>query len=155
MQADMAKGIAERWVHDVASEMPGFAGAFFHGGVTWLPDAAELPATSDLDLIIVVDGSLPDVKLGKLRVESVLLDVTYLPRDEVRSAEHVLGQYHLAGSLAGSRVVADPTGELTGLQADVADGYPRRSWVRRRAEQARDKVLAAPRSARRTRRRTR
>ena len=140
----VAKGIAERWVGEVASGMPGFAGAFFHGGVTWLPDGVELPATSDLDLMVVVDGPQPDVKLGKLPVEGVLLDVTYLPRDEVRTAEHVLGQYHLAGSLAGSRVIADPTGELAGLQAAVAEGYPRRSWVRRRAKQARDKVRTAP-----------
>jgi len=143
MRTDVAKGIAERWVHYVASAMPGFAGAFFHGGVTWLPDAAELPPTSDLDLMVVLDGPLPDVKLGKLPVEGVLLDVAYLPRDQVRSAEHVLGQYHLAGSLTDSRVIADPTGELAGFQAAVAEGYPRRSWVRWRAEQARDKVLAA------------
>lgn len=143
MRVGQAKGIAERWVREGAAGTPGFAGAFLHGGATWLPDEAELPATSDLDVIVVVDGSPPDVKLGKLLVEGVLLDVTYLPRGDVRSAGHVLGQYHLAGSLAGSRVLADPTGELTELQEAVAEGYPKRSWVRRRAERARAKVLAA------------
>ena len=143
MRVGVAKEIAARWVRDVAPTLPGFAGAFFHGGVTWLTDDDELPATSDLDLMVVLDGPQPDVKLGKLPVDGVLLDVTYLPREEVRSAEQVLGQYHLAGSLAGGRVVADPTGELAGLQAAVADGYPRRSWVRRRAEQARIKILTA------------
>lgn len=144
MQVGVATRVAEGWVREVAAGMPGFAGAFFHGGVTWLPDEAELPATSDLDLMIVVDGPAPEVKLGKVPVGGVLLDISYLARDEVRSAERVLGHYHLAGSLAGSRVIADPTGELTRLRAAVAAGYPRRSWVRRRAEQARDKVLNAP-----------
>ena len=144
MRVGVAKAIAERWVRDVAATLPGFAGAFFHGGVTWLTDDQELLATSDLDLMVVLDGPQTGVKLGKLLVDGVLLDVTFLPRDEARSAEQVLGQYHLAGSLARSRVVADPTGELADLQAAVAGGYPRRTWVRRRAEQARDKVLSAP-----------
>jgi len=69
--------------------------------------------------------------------------VSYLSRGEVRSAEEVLGQYHLAGSLAGSSVIADPTGELTRLQREVAAGYPKRRWVRRRCEHVRERLLTA------------
>lgn len=141
MRVGEAKGVAERWVSGVASGLPGFAGAYVHGGVAWLPDAAELPATSDLDVMVVLDGPAPGIKLGKLSVEGVLLDVSYLPRDAVRTAEQVLGQHQLAGSLAGSRLMADPTGELAPLQAAVSAGYPLRRWVRRRVEQAREKVL--------------
>lgn len=135
-----AKTIAHRWVTEEAVNLPSFAGAFYHGSTNWLPDDAVLPATSDLD-IMVVFADPPAVKLGKFIYQGVLLEVSYLASEQLRSAETVLGQYHLAGSFHRASVIADPTGTLTQLQVAVAAGYAQRSWVYRRCEDARSRIL--------------
>lgn len=136
-----AKAIARQWVSAEASGAAGFVGAFFHGSSNWLPDDATLPATSDLDVMVVLADPSPATKLGKFIYRDVLLEISYLSDEEVRSPEYVLGQYHLAGSFRTASVIADPSGRLAPLQAAVAREYARRPWVVRRCEQARDKVL--------------
>ncbi|MCE7982055.1 MAG: hypothetical protein DYG89_12735 [Caldilinea sp. CFX5] len=140
MLVKTAKAVASQWVSEAAEKFPGFAGAFYHGSTNWLPDDAILPATSDLD-IMVVFADPPAVKLGKFLYQGVLLEVSYLPSDQLRSAEVVLGQYHLAGSFHNASVIADPTGMLTQLQVAVAAGYAKRQWVYRRCEDARNRIL--------------
>ena len=141
-----AKEVALQWVTEVAEELPGFGGAFFHGSVNWMPDQAELLATSDLDIMVVIDAANQPQKLGKFDYWGVLLEVSYLSSGQLRSAEQVLGQYNLAGSFHTSSVIADPSGQLTTLQTDVARRYAERDWVRRRCEDARAKVLQHLRS---------
>ncbi|MEM7539942.1 MAG: hypothetical protein AAF639_47755 [Chloroflexota bacterium] len=55
MNIKRAKEIARQWVRTEASTMPGFYGAFYHGSVNWLADEDILPATSDLDIMIVFE----------------------------------------------------------------------------------------------------
>jgi hypothetical protein len=141
MRVGQAKDIARRWVGEEAGKTPGFRGAFFHGSVNWLPDDAVLSPASDVDVMLVLAGPAPPVKLGKVRYRDVLLEVSYLPDAWLRSAEAVLGQYHLAGSFAAPSVILDPSGRLGELQAAVARDYAKRRWVRRRCAHARDKVL--------------
>src|SRR5690606_27048764 len=64
----------------------------------------------------------------------------YLSHADVRSAEDVLGHYHLAASLAQPSMIADPTGHLTRLQTQVAQGYAQRRWVKQRCRQAYTRV---------------
>ncbi len=47
MRVQQAKDIARQWVQEKGAELPGFAGAFFHGSINWLADDADLPASSD------------------------------------------------------------------------------------------------------------
>ena len=136
-----AKAAARRWVSEEAAHAPGFRGAFFHGSTNWLPDDAELPASSDLDVMVVYADANPRPRLGKFDYQDVLLEVSDLPSDQLESAEQILGQYHLAGSFRTSSVILDPTGRLTELQAAVAKDYAKRHWVRRRCEHARDRIL--------------
>ena len=140
MLVKTAKAIARQWVMTEATKLSGFAGAFYHGSTNWLPDDASLPATSDLD-IMVVFADPPAVKLGKFIYQDVLLEVSYLPSDQLRSAETVLGQYHLAGSFHSASVIADPGGELTKLQAAVAASYAKHYWVEQRCADARNRIL--------------
>lgn len=136
-----AKDVARQWVMEEAGQGSGFGGAFFHGSTNWLPDDDPLPATSDLDIMIVLaDSNLPD-KPGKFVYRKVLLEVSHLPQDQIQSPEMVLGQYHLAGSFRSPGIIMDPSGYLTELQAAVAENYAKRQWVYRRCEQARNKVL--------------
>ena len=143
MLVQHAKAVARQWVNAEASALPGFAGAFFHGSINWLPDEAVLPATSDLDLMVVLDAADPPEKPGKFFYRDVMLEVSFLPGAQLGSAGQVLSQYNLAGSFHTASVIADPNGRLTELQRAVARDYAKRAWVRRRCENARGKILTA------------
>lgn len=137
-----AKAIAKRWVDQEAAHLPGFQGAFLHGSVTWQSDDTLLPANSDVDVIVVLDDDIavPSLKPGKSQQDGVLLDVAFLPVDNVVSAEQVLGSSHLAGSFWQPGILADPTGHLSSLQHAVEREYARRIWVERRCQHAADKI---------------
>lgn len=140
MRVDQAKQRARQWVREAASGFPGFRGAVFHGSTNWLPDDAALPPTSDLDLMIVLDGEPPG-KLGKFRYQDIILDVSWLPSKQVHSPAQILGQYELAGSFRGASIIADPTGHLACVQTVVSRDYAKREWVERRCDSARAKVF--------------
>jgi hypothetical protein len=137
-----AKVVARRWVNEEAGHSPGFAGAFYHGSTNWLADDAALPATSDLDIVVVLAGAGPPGKPGKFIYRGVLLDVSHLPADQLGSPELILGHANLAGSFRAAGIIADPSGRLTALQTAVSRDYARRRWVSRRCAHARDKILA-------------
>jgi hypothetical protein len=134
-----AKEIARQWVRDEGAQLPGFYGAFFHGSLNWLSEEALLPENSDVDVMVVLTEP-PTHKLGKFRYRGVLLEISYLSRDDVASAEKVLGNYPLAGSFRENGIIADPSGELTALQEAVAQEYTKRSRVYQRCEAVRDKI---------------
>jgi hypothetical protein len=141
-----AREMARQWVIEEGSGVPGFCGAYHAGSTSWLPGDAVLPATSDVDVMVVVSDPGPPGRHGKLIYRDVLLDVSYVPSDHLRSLDQVLGDYHLAGGFRTPSVIADPSGRLTSLQAAVSRDYARRAWVRRRCEQARGRVLGFLRS---------
>jgi hypothetical protein len=142
-----AKAVARRWVTEEAAHARSFSGAFFHGSANWLPDDATLPATSDLDVVVVLADTDPLEKPGKFIYRDFLLEVSYLPSAQLHSPDLVLGNYQLAGSFHTASVIADPSGRLTTLQEAVARDYAKRRWVRRRCEHARNNVLKHLRSA--------
>lgn len=146
MLVKQAKEIALQWVTAEADALPGFRGAFLHGSINELPDDAVLPATSDVDVVVVLDAAEPPEKPGKLPEQGALLEVSYLPMDQLRSAEQVLGVSHLAGSFRTPGILLDPSGALTQLQAAVALNFARRKWVVRRCEHAQEKALACLRA---------
>jgi hypothetical protein len=135
-----AKDAARQWVMEEGSKTPGFYGAFYHGSTNWLADDAPFSATSDVDIMLVF-ADPPQVKLGKFIYREVMLEVSYLPRDQLQSAELILGQSHMAGSFRGPSIILDPSGQLTKLQVAVAKEYAKRQWVYKRCQHARDKVL--------------
>lgn len=141
MLVKQARALARRWVSEEASDTPGFGGAFYHGSANWLPDDATLPATSDLDVLVVRTGAEPAAKPGKFVYHGVMLDVSYVSMEQLRSAEAVLGQAELAGSFHRPSVIADPSGQLTAVQTAVARDYAKRRWVSRRVQHAHDKVV--------------
>ena len=142
MTISEARALAARWVAEHAAGTPGFAGALLGGSVAWSPAHAELPDTSDVDVMVVTDDPGAAPARSKRRHGGVLLEVTVLPWDQLRSPERVLASYHLAGLLRPGTVLADPSGRLAGLQAATATDYPRRAWVRRRCRDAEQRILA-------------
>ena len=140
MKVAEARTLAARWVAEHGAATAGFVGAFLSGSTVWLPDAAELAAASDVDVMLVTTQEAPP-KLGKFRWEGLLIEVTYLSWDQLSSPEEILASYHLAGSFRKNTVIADPTGRLARLQVAAAAEYARRPWVRRRCEDAERRIV--------------
>jgi hypothetical protein len=69
-----------------------------------------------------------------------LVEATYLPWRWLTSVEDVLRSYHLAGSFRVDTIIADPTGHLRRLHTQVSRHFAERVWVRRRCENARQKI---------------
>ncbi len=136
-----AKDVARQWVMEEGSQASGFCGAFYHGSTNWLPDDAAFPATSDVDVMVVLADPNPQNKPGKFIYRDVMLEVSYLSQDQLQSPDLILGQSHMAGSFHTSSIISDPSGQLTTLQAAVSKDYRKRHWVRKRCELARDKIL--------------
>jgi hypothetical protein len=141
MIAKDAKDVARQWVIMDASKAPGFDGAFYAGSTNWLPDDAVFPSTSDVDVWVVLAD--PDLlaKPGKFIYRDVILDVSYLPSDQLRSPHQILGDYHMAGSFRTPSTISDPSGRLTKLQAVVSRDFAKRQWVYKRCEHAKNRVL--------------
>jgi len=141
-----AKAAGRRWVREAGCQTPGFTGAYFTGSVTWLDDDAELPATSDVDVHVVLEDPGDALKLGKFIFRGVLLEVSYIARETLGSTEEVLGRAHLAGAFRTRSIILDPSGELTALQEAVSREFARRSWVRTRCERVADGLRSSARS---------
>lgn len=121
-----AQAVARAWV----AEQDGLEGAYLSGSTTWLPGDAELGVGSDVDIMVVTGRERP--KLGKFRRDGVLLEVSYVSWEQLATPERVLADYHLAGGLRTNTILADPSGRLTALQAEVERHYAEPEWVRRR-----------------------
>ncbi|MCH8816021.1 MAG: hypothetical protein IH957_13210 [Chloroflexi bacterium] len=121
-----AKRRALQWVMEEGSKLPGFQGAYFAGSVTWLPADVELPATSDVDLFVTLDGSVPPEKVGKFVYRDVLLEVSFTTFEQLGSAEQILANHQIAGAFRTPNIITDPSGRLTELQTAVSRGYAKR-----------------------------
>lgn len=140
MRVGAARTAAARWVAAHARPATGYRGAYFSGSTVGRPDDAELPSSSDVDVVVVTAEDEPPAKPGKLRYEGVLLEITYVPWAELRDPAAVLSSYHLAGSFREDTVIDDPTGRLRALYVAVSPRFAGRSWVRRRCLDARRRV---------------
>jgi hypothetical protein len=141
MRVREAKERARQWVRETGALTPGFQGAYLAGSVNWMQDDDELPASSDVDVMVVVRGDAPAAKLGKFIFRGALLEVSYLPKTRIASARTVLDDYHLAAGISTTTILLDPSGDLAALQLQVARDYAKRDWVRRRCDQAGQNVL--------------
>jgi hypothetical protein len=135
-----ARSAAGQWVAQHAQSDADYRGAYFSGSTVGLPDDAELPPSSDVDISVVTAADSPPAKPGKLRHQDALLEVSYLPWAELASADEVLASYHLAGSFRTDTIIDDPTGHLHRLHAHISPRFAARPWVRRRCQDARHRI---------------
>ena len=145
MLVRQAKDVARQWALDEGSRLTGFCGAYLAGSVTTLRDGASVPATSDVDITVVLTDPPPE-KPGKFIYRDLLLEVSYMAWDQLQSVELILGDSQMAGSICAALILADPTGRLARIKVDVARQYASGKWVRRRCQQAHDMVLDRLRS---------
>lgn len=137
-----ARDIARYWVEGTSATIDGFHGAYVTGSAAWLSAESPLAPSSDVDVTVVLDTPVIPGKTGKFRYQDILLDVSFMPAGQLDAPERILADYHLAGTFRHTTILADPSGALAALQAEVTRHFAERRWVWRRCEQARDKVLA-------------
>ncbi len=131
------KDAAADWLARNGAALPGFAGAFITGSANWRPDDAPYSLTSDVDIMIVHDGTQEPGTLGKFMHRNVLVDVGAIEMERIDAPEKVLRHHGIAGNFARDCVLADPTGWLTELQSAVSRDFAKREWVLARIEDAR------------------
>lgn len=146
MRVGSARAAAIEWVEQNIATVRGFRGAYLTGSTVGLPDDAELAAASDVDIVVVTAQTEAPMKLGKFRHQGALLEVTYQAWDRVASPEDVLADYHLAGGLRADTIIADPSGQLRAVQAEVSRHFGDLRWVLRRCAHAAERVERGLRS---------
>jgi hypothetical protein len=106
-------------------------------------DHEPLPATSDVELAVIIDGPVPNSMVEpaaplaqrKILHRGVILERLFWPLDGLRNIEAQLAGFG-ASTLYTSEVILDPTGEIARVQREVAAAYAKARWVRARCESA-------------------
>jgi hypothetical protein len=140
MRVHEVKAVAREWVLEHGQKTPGFVGAYIAGSANVLPDDAEYPATSDLDMMLVLEDPGDALKPGKFIYRGALLEASYLDRSMLSPPEAVLESATFAWSFRRPSVILDPTGMLRALHEVVAREFARRRWVRARCERALERI---------------
>ena len=131
MKVWQAVGAARQWVEREGVRLPGFCGAYLAGSCVEKAPESELPPSSDLDVMAVLNGPVPE-KPGKFLYQGVLLEVSVIGRDAFNSLEHVLSTHYLAYALHVQSILSDPEGWLSPLQKEAALHYAEPRWVKAR-----------------------
>jgi hypothetical protein len=140
MKIRAARAAAINWVNQYASREPWFRGAYFSGSTVGRRDNEDLRIGSDVDVVVVTKEDHPPPKLGKFLYNHVLLEVTYLPWNQLMHAEEVLETYHLAGSFQVDTIIMDRTGDLHTLQKVVSSCFADLKWVSKRCLNAMQRI---------------
>ena len=145
MTAGQVRRTASDWILTNGSEIPGFCGAFFAGSINWTDEDVEWPATSDVDVFVVVDSTETSELERGIRhygLDDVLLEVSVFASERFQTAEEVLSDYPMACHFSVSSIITDPTGKLNELHNDVSEHYAERKWIRKRIQQLNESVLS-------------
>jgi hypothetical protein len=146
-----ARAIAREWVEQYGSRIPGYCGAYLSGSFLQAAEDDIWPETSDIDIVAVIDGEIPEIKPGKFIYSSVLLEVSLIHKKEYASMEHILSTHYLAYALHMDGILNDPHGFLEPLHLEVKEQYAREYWVHKRCQSfiahIRDSVAHFNRSA--------
>lgn len=134
MKKEEAGRRAQSWVSAYAANANGLRGAYISGSYLTTPPGAAWPESSDIDIVLVfAQGACPP-KLGKLREQGALLEITCMGEEEFTSLEHILSTHYLAFALNAGALLYDPTGRFARLHQEVSAQYAQRPWVDARCE---------------------
>lgn len=136
-----ARDIAYDWSEQEAGNIPGFVGTYLTGSVAWRNTADIHPASSDVDLIAVVDsGNVPD-NLGKFLFEGILLEVGFVSLADISEIDTILADYHRAGAFRKTTALFDPAGKITEIQHAAEARFANPGFVLQRLEHARQNAF--------------
>jgi hypothetical protein len=135
LNAAEAIEIARDWVARYAAGDPGFRAAHLMGGITRMAADDELPADSDLDLMLLVDRPTTSKDPIDELYRSVAIEAGLRGIDGYDAAEKILANPEAADHIAMGGIISDLTGLLTDLQPTVAREFSRRRWVTARCDE--------------------
>lgn len=119
MRVQEARAVARDWVLRHAAKIPGYVAAWSVGSLQEVSPDQEIPAGSDLDVMIALDSVNAPPKPGKMLVDGLLLEFTYVSWANVANAESVAPDYHLSHGLFAATILDDRTGKLSELQKAI------------------------------------
>lgn len=144
MKVRDARVMAKEWIGQEAVKWAGFQGAVFHGSINWLSEDADIPASSDVDILVVLDNHPPQTSgknpppslQGKSLYRNLLLEVSWIAAGEVQTPEQLLVRYPLAASFKSENILSDPTGRLTTIGRAITAKYTDPYWIEQRCRDA-------------------
>lgn len=143
MRIAEARAVAAGWVRTRPSWPSPLVGAFLTGSVVDADPAAPLPPTSDVDVVVVLEGEVSRGP-GKLEQAGALLEVSHLPWSALADADVVARTFYLAPSFARDTLLVDPSGRLSALRDAVAPVFDRPDVVRDRWSSVLARMTGAP-----------
>jgi hypothetical protein len=127
--------IAQEWVDVHGRHIVGFCGSYLFGSIATMPPDAPFATYRDVDLIVVLDtGTKSTDENLEVAYKGLMLEVGFIGVEEHHDVEAVLARPDRAGTLAHTRILADPLGVLVPLQRAVAASYTEQQWVLARCE---------------------
>ncbi|MEH2936639.1 hypothetical protein [Acutalibacter sp. JLR.KK004] len=134
MKKSYVKKAAQNWLEKYRENSPGLAGAYVSGSYLAAAEDAQWPESSDVDIMLVWQAGACPPKLGKLREQGVLLEISSIEETEFQDLPHVLSTHYLAYALQAGEILYDPQGTLSALHQQVREAYAKREWVEARCE---------------------
>lgn len=128
-----AIAIATNWI--TASGLP-FTSAFIGGSTAYADKKSPYDLSTDIDCYLVTDGELPTQKPGKVSVQDVLLDVSWMPWSELENAP---SDAIVASLLHFGQVVKDD-GRLAELQRQISRDFETPAEIHARVESIRNRI---------------
>lgn len=129
-----AIAIASTWIK--TSTLP-FNSAFIGGSVAYTGPDSPLNPASDVDCYLIVEGEPAAGKLGKITVDGVLLDVSWLAQDVLEAADF---NAVFASLIHFGRIVTDSTGRLTRIKQRIDDEFESPEAIAMRLEDMRARI---------------
>lgn len=128
-----ARAIASTWMME--SDLPFFA-AFIGGSVAHTPADAAYDPASDIDCYLVIEGDPPDGKIGKITVNGVLLDVSWIAWSQLEQS----ASDAVLASLLHFGVIVRDDGRLGELQQQISTPFTTPAAIEARLESMRAKI---------------
>ncbi|MEV0406763.1 hypothetical protein [Actinoallomurus sp. NPDC050550] len=115
-------------------------GAYLIGSTATASSDLELPATSDLDVMVVVSDDIPPPKPGKVDIGEAVIEVSFVARSSLLPPERAITDYHLAHGLRHDSILLEGDGWLRRLHEQVAATFTDPRFVTARCENAHRKI---------------
>lgn len=123
----------------ISTNFPYASAAFVGGSSASAPPESELASDQDVDVYVLIEQEPPPGKIGKVRIDGALLDISWLNREVF---EHALDADDavMTSLLQFGLVIHDPEGWLIPRQAEVRSRFATTSSIAARLASMRAKI---------------